>query len=72
MTLRQQIQTHVSPELGNFFIQTITGTQKSRKLKKRLGVEITTQAEKLEVFIVSSVLIWRIVVYGSVRRVLAS
>jgi len=38
MTLRQQIQTYVSPELGNFFIQTITGTQagKSRKLKKHV------------------------------------
>ncbi|WP_250123186.1 ISKra4 family transposase [Chroococcidiopsis sp. CCMEE 29] len=53
MTLRQQFQTHVSPEIGKFFIQTITGTQvgKSRSLKSTLGaLEITTkQAEKLEV-----------------------
>ena len=53
LTLRRQIQTHCQPRTGEFFIQTLTGTQagKPRSLKSTLGkLEITSrQAEKLAV-----------------------
>lgn len=53
LTVRQQIQTHVSPELGVFLSNTVTGTQagKRRTLKSTLGeLELTTrQAQKLAV-----------------------
>uniref|UniRef100_UPI0036F2EE36 ISKra4 family transposase n=1 Tax=Trichocoleus desertorum TaxID=1481672 RepID=UPI0036F2EE36 len=53
LTLREQIQAHVSPELGVFFIRAVSGTQagRVRRLKSTLGeLELTTgQAEKLAV-----------------------